>query len=339
MANNYYKAKTWNAICDSCGFKFKSDQLKKRWDGLMVDEACWEPRQPQDFLRAVRETSNTLPWTRPDVTPLVAVPIANFTATPTMGAPPLNVQFTDTSMFTPTSWSWNFGDGSTSTSQNPLHTFATEGAFNVTLTATNSAGSNTIIQYYFVVAETAAPVSLVGWDPARCNAGLALSGNNLICSNNLGGEGKVIATKIRSLGEDSRTYQFEIKDNSAHGAFNYFGIAQYPTNLNKAPGNELTSWGWSGAGAHIRNNNGIVSFCSALDLDDVMGLTFNAATGAVRWYKNGVLQSVPATAALTGSWYPAYGNNASPLNCVVTLNLGATAFAYPIAGAVAWIAT
>lgn len=65
MANNYYKPKVWNAFCDSCGFKFKSDQLRLRWDGLMVDNACWEPRQPQDFLRAVKETSNTLPWTRP----------------------------------------------------------------------------------------------------------------------------------------------------------------------------------------------------------------------------------------------------------------------------------
>ena len=67
MANNFYKAKTWNALCDSCGFKFKSSDLKLRWDGLMVDDACWEPRQPQDFLRAVKETSNTLPWTRPDI--------------------------------------------------------------------------------------------------------------------------------------------------------------------------------------------------------------------------------------------------------------------------------
>ena len=63
---NTYKPKVWNAYCDSCGFKFKSDQLHLRWDGLMVDDACWEPRQQQDFLRAVKETSNTLPWTRPD---------------------------------------------------------------------------------------------------------------------------------------------------------------------------------------------------------------------------------------------------------------------------------
>ena len=32
----------------------------------MVDDACWEPRQPQDFLRAIKETSNILPWTRRD---------------------------------------------------------------------------------------------------------------------------------------------------------------------------------------------------------------------------------------------------------------------------------
>jgi hypothetical protein len=66
MANNYYKPKVWNAYCDSCGFKFKSDQLKLRWDNFMVCKHCWEPRQPQDLLRAVRETSNNLPWARPD---------------------------------------------------------------------------------------------------------------------------------------------------------------------------------------------------------------------------------------------------------------------------------
>lgn len=66
MANNYYKPRVWNAYCDSCGFKFKSDQLMRRWDGLMVDEACWEPRQSQDFIKAVKEYSQILPWARPD---------------------------------------------------------------------------------------------------------------------------------------------------------------------------------------------------------------------------------------------------------------------------------
>lgn len=67
MSNaNFYKPGTWNAICDSCGFKFKATDLKRRWDGMIVDAACWETRNPQDFLRSVREYSNEMPWTRPD---------------------------------------------------------------------------------------------------------------------------------------------------------------------------------------------------------------------------------------------------------------------------------
>jgi len=68
MSNqNTYKPKVWNALCDVCGFKFKSTDLRKRWDNLMVCKSDWEPRHPQDFLRAVKETSNHLPWTRPDI--------------------------------------------------------------------------------------------------------------------------------------------------------------------------------------------------------------------------------------------------------------------------------
>jgi len=52
------------------------------------------------------------------------------------------VQFTDNSTGNPTSWSWDFGDGSTSAAQHPSHAFATAGTFTVTLTARNAAGSN-----------------------------------------------------------------------------------------------------------------------------------------------------------------------------------------------------
>jgi hypothetical protein len=71
MANNQNRLKlgTWNAICDICGFKCKADDMLLRWDGFMVDRKCWEPRQPQDFLRSVREYSNPPPWTRPDTPP------------------------------------------------------------------------------------------------------------------------------------------------------------------------------------------------------------------------------------------------------------------------------
>jgi PKD repeat protein len=67
-------------------------------------------------------------------------PVASFTASPTSGTAPLNVSFTDTSTGSPTSWSWTFGDGGTSTLQNPTHTYAA-GTYTAQLTATNSAGS------------------------------------------------------------------------------------------------------------------------------------------------------------------------------------------------------
>lgn len=71
------------------------------------------------------------------------VPIAAFSATPTSGTKPLTVNFTDQSTNNPTSWHWNFGDGSTSTQQNPSHIYQDFGNYNVELTVTNNSGSDT----------------------------------------------------------------------------------------------------------------------------------------------------------------------------------------------------
>jgi autotransporter-associated beta strand protein len=71
----------------------------------------------------------------------VSLPVASFTATPTNGVAPLNVSFTDTSTGAPTSWHWDFGDASTSTMQNPAHTFAA-GTWLVSLIASNEYGAS-----------------------------------------------------------------------------------------------------------------------------------------------------------------------------------------------------
>ncbi len=75
---------------------------------------------------------------------------ANFSGTPTSGAAPLTVNFTDLSTGSPTSWSWNFGDGGTSTAQNPSHAYTTAGTYNVTLTATNACGSDPEVKNGYV---------------------------------------------------------------------------------------------------------------------------------------------------------------------------------------------
>ena len=70
-------------------------------------------------------------------------PVADFTGTPTSGGFPLTVTFTDASTNAPTGWNWTFGDGGRSTSQNPTHTYTMVGDYTVTLTATNTGGSDT----------------------------------------------------------------------------------------------------------------------------------------------------------------------------------------------------
>src|SRR3990167_7485834 len=60
---------------------------------------------------------------------------------PISGVAPLTIDFTDTSSAGGTSWLWQFGDGNTSASQNPSHTYVTNGTYVVTLTATGPLGS------------------------------------------------------------------------------------------------------------------------------------------------------------------------------------------------------
>ncbi|MEQ1892535.1 MAG: PKD domain-containing protein [Planctomycetota bacterium] len=79
-------------------------------------------------------------------------PVANFTQNRTAGNVPLPVQFSDRSTGEVTAWQWNFGDGSFSSAQNPLHSYTTGGVFTVTLQASGPGGSNVISKLDLIVA-------------------------------------------------------------------------------------------------------------------------------------------------------------------------------------------
>lgn len=81
--------------------------------------------------------------------PQEAPPAADFAATPTAGAAPLTVSFTDTSApgSEPiTQWAWNFGDGSLHSSRNPTHTYNSPGLYSVSLKVTTTIGSDTEVK-------------------------------------------------------------------------------------------------------------------------------------------------------------------------------------------------
>lgn len=70
-------------------------------------------------------------------------PTASFFADFTSGTAPLEVTFTDESTGTSiTDWLWDFGDGSTSTTQNPVHTYTDPGQYTVILTVGNAEGED-----------------------------------------------------------------------------------------------------------------------------------------------------------------------------------------------------
>ena len=70
----HYAKGQWNAVCDRCGFKFKSSKMRKEWTGLMVCSGaatndCWEPQHPQEN-KTGRVDRQATAWTRgeaPDV--------------------------------------------------------------------------------------------------------------------------------------------------------------------------------------------------------------------------------------------------------------------------------
>jgi hypothetical protein len=94
-------------------------------------------------------------------TPLVT---ANFSGSPTSGTAPLAVNFTDLSTGSPTSWSWTFGDGGTSTAQNPSHTYAAAGTYNVQLTATNACGSDVELKNAYITVGSGGGYTTITFD-------------------------------------------------------------------------------------------------------------------------------------------------------------------------------
>lgn len=125
---------------------------------VMSQNPGWTPAQVADQLKNTAEDVTSVEsgsgWDRYSGYGMVdaaaatgggggpVAPVADFTANTTSGFAPLTVNFSDASSNGPTSWSWNFGDGGSSTSQNPSHTYTSAGTYTVSLTASNSAGSD-----------------------------------------------------------------------------------------------------------------------------------------------------------------------------------------------------
>ena len=91
----------------------------------------WDRYSGYGLVNAAGATDPTLP----------PLPVAHFAVDQTYGCKPLTVSFQDQSTGVIDSWLWDFGDGQTSTEQNPTHTYWYGGLYHATLTVSNAGGS------------------------------------------------------------------------------------------------------------------------------------------------------------------------------------------------------
>jgi PKD repeat protein len=111
------------------------------------------------------------------------LPIADFSSDVTTSCSG-DVKFTDLSLFTPSSYKWEFGDGTTSTEKSPSHRYGKNGSYTVKLSVTNSLGTDVITKTNYInVAILAAPVvgnvEICGAGPANLSSKADNSPNTL----------------------------------------------------------------------------------------------------------------------------------------------------------------
>lgn len=110
--------------------------------------------------------------------------VAFTTSTSSVGCFPLRVQFVDNSVATSggtiTSWEWDFGDGTTSTAQNPYHVYYNTGNYNVALKVTNSSGCFTLlVKPSFIRASNGVKADFSASAPVNCKPPEAITFTNL----------------------------------------------------------------------------------------------------------------------------------------------------------------
>jgi gliding motility-associated-like protein len=130
----------------------------------------------------VRNADGTTGITKTNLITVYPSPVAYFSANLTTGCVPVNIQFSDKSTSTAgsiVSWLWDFGDGGTSTAQNPSHTYSTTGFYNITLTVTSSTGcKNTFAAGRYIRIVSGVKAEFDNSKPASCQAPYNITFNN-----------------------------------------------------------------------------------------------------------------------------------------------------------------
>ncbi|MCB0554901.1 MAG: S8 family serine peptidase [Phaeodactylibacter sp.] len=138
-------------------------------------------------------------------------PAAAFTASSLCGQAPLTVSFTDNSNNTPNSWQWDFGNGQSSTQQNPTVTYNTPGAYTVTLTAVNTGGSDTEVRNAYITVVAPVSVSAPSGTTACLGESLTLSASGASVYNWTGpGLDNASGASVQATPSQAGNYTYQV---------------------------------------------------------------------------------------------------------------------------------
>ncbi len=205
------------------------------------------------------------------VPPTQSPPTSNFTGNPTSGDVPLLVNFTDQSSqgsSAITSWSWNFGDGGSSSIQNPTHTYNSVGTFSVTLMVTDASGlSDSFTRTSYITvnqAQFAPPTAEFSANPITGNAPLSVSfvdlstpGDGAITNWNwsFGDGGSSSIQNPTHTYNLAGTFNVSLTVTDSNGLSDTFNQTNLITvNGEPTPG-EYVLIAWSKGGMHCMNSN------------------------------------------------------------------------------------
>ena len=244
-------------------------------------------------LTAINDEGSNITTKIDYITVTQAPPVASFTATPTEGSAPLDVQFNDTSTNTPTSWNWSFGDDTwfnttVAAERNATYTYNAPGTFTARLTVANAGGSNTT-EPGTLITVTPAPVAPIA---------------DFTGSPQLGAVPLTVTFTDNSTGTTPLTYAWDFGDGSGDTAqspvHTYANVGTYNVSLtvdNIAGSNMTTRFNYINV-THVTDKIGVFRPSTHIYYQDFNGNGVWNGAGVDRAYNFGLTGDIP----VSGDW-------------------------------------
>lgn len=239
-------------------------------------------------------------------------PTAAFSCTPLQADdPPLEVTCTDASTGVITSWAWDFGDGGTSTTQNPVHEFETdETQYTVTLVVTNGGGSDSEVKVDYVDISSPAAIpepvfyfNLSSSAPTYLKAPLTFDSFSSYYGNETFGVAGKVGTAVSAAGNGA----------TSSSAYGYRDILEWSLSNGAAVNREHTCnvWTLTHDGVDTLSWDSLASWLAGIGTilahPELVSTTTNATTSGVvqsnSWSNSNAMGYFDAPGASPAAWH------------------------------------